>query len=72
MEQDLRYPVGKFRKLDSPLTPAERATRIAEIAATPANLRAAVKGLDDNSSTRPIAPTAGPSAKLRTTSPTRT
>jgi hypothetical protein len=55
MNTDLRFPVGKFRKLES-LTPAERATRIADIAATPANLRAAVAQLNDKQLDTPYRP----------------
>src|SRR5579871_3807437 len=55
MNTDLRFPVGKFRKLES-LSPAERTTRIAEIAATPANLRAAVAQLNDTQLDTPYRP----------------
>ncbi len=43
---DLRYPVGKWDRRDT-LTPAERAAMIAQIAETPARMRAAIAGLDD-------------------------
>lgn len=43
---DARYPIGR-RPAVSALTPAQRAESIAQIAATPANLRRAVQGLDD-------------------------
>jgi len=46
MATDLRYPIGPF-KFDGDATPARRAARIADIAATPAALRAAVRGLSD-------------------------
>src|ERR1700678_1467552 len=45
LEVDPRYPVGKFRRPES-ITPADRAVAIAAIAAMPAKLSAAVKGLD--------------------------
>ena len=41
---DLKYPVGKF-DFDAPITEADHARLIDEIAATPAALRAAVTGL---------------------------
>ncbi len=43
---DLRYPIGPYVK-PATTTPEQRAQWIAEIAATPAELRAAVKGLTD-------------------------
>ncbi|HWM92447.1 MAG TPA: putative metal-dependent hydrolase [Thermoanaerobaculia bacterium] len=43
-ETDLRYPIGRFRKVAS-LTPAEREAAIESIAATPIRLRAATLGL---------------------------
>jgi hypothetical protein len=45
-EPDLRYPIGKFQRPAS-LTPEERAAAAAIIAETPAMLRQAVAGLDD-------------------------
>jgi hypothetical protein len=44
---DPRYPVGKYQKPTKPLTSAERKAAIEIIAKTPAMLRAAVKGLND-------------------------
>lgn len=41
---DLRYPIGKYEPKDV-LSPQERQTAIAQIAATPAGLREAVAGL---------------------------
>ena len=41
---DPRYPVGKF-SYGGTLTPAQRAQAIKDIAATPKNFRAAIKGL---------------------------
>jgi uncharacterized damage-inducible protein DinB len=43
---DPRYPVGKFT-YSGPLTETQRQEAISAIAETPANLRAAVKGLSD-------------------------
>jgi hypothetical protein len=45
MELDLRYPVGPFTPVAG--TPDVRRAAIAEIAALPAAIRAAVSGLDD-------------------------
>lgn len=42
---DLRYPVGKFH-FEGPLTHEQKEQYLAEIAHTPANLRAAVAGLN--------------------------
>jgi len=42
--EDLRYPIGKFQ-LTGATEPGQLAQWIADIAATPANLRAAVNGL---------------------------
>jgi DinB superfamily len=44
---DLRFPVGQF-KLPESVTAAERAAFVEQIAETPANLRAAVRGLTDS------------------------
>src|SRR5437773_635709 len=43
---DPRYPIGKF-EMPARVTPVRRQRAIEEIAATPAKLRAAVKGLND-------------------------
>src|SRR5260370_35473595 len=43
---DPRYPIGKF-EMPAQVTPARRQQAIDEIAATPAKMRAAVKGLND-------------------------
>ena len=43
---DPRYPIGTFA-MPAEVTPARRQQAIAEIASTPAKLRAAVKGLND-------------------------
>jgi DinB superfamily len=45
MEADLRFPVGKFQRPTAPLTDAQRREFIAAIAAAPARLNDAVKGL---------------------------
>ena len=44
---DPRYPIGKFQWSGGEATAKERAERIAQIAACPAGLRAAVQGLDE-------------------------
>src|SRR3989475_10994761 len=44
---DPRYPIGAF-KMPAQVTPARRQEAIEELAATPAKLRAAVKGLSDS------------------------
>ena len=43
---DPRFPIGKFH-YDGPPTTEQKQQFIAEIASTPANLRAAIKGLSD-------------------------
>jgi hypothetical protein len=43
---DARFPIGKF-EMEREVTPAKRAEAIAEIAAAPAKLRAAVAGLGE-------------------------
>lgn len=55
MQPDLRYPIGPFH-FDGDVSPARRAERIAEIAAAPAALRAAVRGLDDGQLDTPYRP----------------
>lgn len=45
---DPRYPIGKFQWSGGEATANERAERIAQIAACPDGLRAAVEGLDDS------------------------
>src|SRR5258708_38876492 len=44
---DPRYPIGKF-EMPAQVTPARRQQAIDEIAATPAKMRAAAKGLSDS------------------------
>src|SRR2546429_8326885 len=44
---DPRYPIGKF-EMPAQVTPARRQQAIEEIAATPAKMRAAAKGLSDS------------------------
>lgn len=44
---DFRYPVGEFERPPLPLSSAERAARIADIAALPDRFEAAVAGLSD-------------------------
>jgi len=52
---DLRYPVGKFH-FDGPTTADQKEKSIDEIAQTPANLRAAVKGLSEQQVDTPYRP----------------
>src|SRR5437762_10912762 len=52
---DLRYPIGPFRRPDA-LTDAERAKAIDTIAATPGKFRAAVSGLSDSQLDTPYRP----------------
>jgi uncharacterized damage-inducible protein DinB len=52
---DLRYPVGRMERKPS-LTPSERRSAIDAIAAAPAALRAAVKGLNDAQLDTPYRP----------------
>jgi uncharacterized damage-inducible protein DinB len=52
---DLRYPVGRFRRPDS-LDETQRRRAIDAIAATPAKLRAVVKGLTDAQLDTPYRP----------------
>jgi DinB superfamily len=55
MEADLRYPVGKFHRVDT-LSNADRARLIGEVADAPANLRTAVKGLSESQLDTPYRP----------------
>ena len=55
MTEDLRYPVGKFQRPQS-LSDAERDAAIESIAATPAHLRAAVRGLSETQLDTPYRP----------------
>ena len=52
---DLRYPVGRFRPHASP-DPSRRTTNIADIAALPQKIRAAVAGLGDRQLDTPYRP----------------
>lgn len=52
---DLRYPVGKYVRCES-LTPEQRSEMIAQIAATPKNLRDAVAGLSHEQIDTPYRP----------------
>lgn len=56
MASDLRYPVGKFTRPTSVLSTAERDRMIADIAATPAALRAAIERFDDRKLDTPYRP----------------
>jgi len=55
MSDDLRFPIGRFARPAS-FTDASRAAAIATIAATPANLRAATKGLTEAQLDTPYRP----------------
>jgi len=54
-DQDLRYPIGKF-DMKGEVTDAPRPALIQQIADTPANLRAAVKGLNEQQLDTPYRP----------------
>lgn len=56
METDLKYPIGKWSWPTKPLTDDERRKAIREIAETPANIRAAVKGLSEKQLDTPYRP----------------
>ena len=55
MTDDLRFPIGRFARPAS-FSDASRAAAIAAIAATPANLRAATKGLTEAQLDTPYRP----------------
>ena len=52
---DLRYPIGEF-KFEAPLTDHQRQACIMKIAETPARLRAAVQGLNEEQLDTPYRP----------------
>src|SRR5271163_894932 len=52
---DLRYPIGKFH-FDGPLTEPQKQSSLDDIARTPANLRAAIKGLSEAQIDTPYRP----------------
>src|SRR5262245_60739556 len=52
----LRYPVGKFRRLTTPLDRAARETHLKTIEDTPANVRALAAGLSDAQLATPYRP----------------
>jgi hypothetical protein len=54
--ETLRYPIGKFSSPKSSITRVERRTWIDDIAATPANMRAAVAGLNAQQLDTPYRP----------------
>lgn len=54
-ETDLRYPIGRFRRVTT-LTNAERRESIESIAAAPARLRAAIQGLTEEQLDTPYRP----------------
>lgn len=68
---DPRYPVGKFVWPEK-VSEEERKQFIGQIEDAPAKLRAAVSGLTEAQSTRPIARVVGRCGKWRTTWPTAT
>ena len=53
---DLRYPIGRFTRPTGALTDQQRRAMIDTVAATPAQLRAAVKGLDQKQIETPYRP----------------
>jgi uncharacterized damage-inducible protein DinB len=55
MTTDLRFPIGRFER-PTTFTDASRAAAVAAIAATPADLRAAVRGLTDAQLDTPYRP----------------
>jgi hypothetical protein len=55
MEADLRYPIGKFERLDNP-TDVQRRAAIDSIAEAPAKLRAAIRGLTEEQLGTPYRP----------------
>jgi len=54
-DQDLRYPIGKFVR-EGKATDSQRPELIQQIADTPANLRAAIKGLTEQQLDTPYRP----------------
>jgi hypothetical protein len=56
MDPDLRFPVGRFQRPTAVLTGAERSGMIDAIAAAPAAVRDAVRGLDDRQLDTPYRP----------------
>ena len=56
MTADLRFPVGKFSRPTGALTDQQRREMIDQIAAAPAALRAALKGLSDTQLDTPYRP----------------
>ena len=52
---DLRFPIGKF-SYDGPMTEDQKQQALNDVASTPANLRAAVKGLSDAQLDTPYRP----------------
>ncbi len=56
MSTDLKYPIGPWLPPATPLSPAAREPLIADIAALPAQMRAAVTGLSDAQLDSPYRP----------------
>lgn len=54
--ETLRFPIGRFRPGEGPLTSEERRRAIDRIAAAPSALRRAVRGLDDERLDTPYRP----------------
>jgi DinB family protein len=54
--EQLKYPIGKFKRLSGPLTTAERVQFINDIAATPGVFRSLVTGLADRQLDTPYRP----------------
>ena len=52
---DLRFPIGRFH-FDGPLTDDQKDKALDDVATTPANLRAAVKGLSESQLDTPYRP----------------
>jgi len=55
-QPDLRYPIGKYQRPRNTLSPGQRAGMIADIEQTPENVRAAVKGLNEQQLETPYRP----------------
>jgi DinB superfamily len=55
MDQDMRYPIGKFQRVEN-LTDAQRRAFIDAIAEAPARLRSAMAGLNDQQLGTPYRP----------------
>ena len=56
LEQDLRYPIGRYERVTTSLGPAERTAYISDIAAAPSLVRSALDGLDGEQLDEPYRP----------------